>query len=589
MSNIDERVSKLRALMAAKNLDAWIVNGTDPHQSEYVAPRFRTREWISGFSGSAGTVVVTADEALLWVDSRYFIQAEEQIQGTCFTMMKLDMPAVPDPYSYLLENLKKDAKVGIDAATLTVSAKKSLQERFEGRLALVGSADLLDSLWENRPPVPSSKTVLLSNDIAGYSALQKLTMIRLAMVGEGCTHTLVSSLDDIAWITNLRASDVSYSPVFLSYMLIGKEEAWLFTDPSRFDKALANTIASDITVFPYETAEQKIRELLGTDATVYYNPEKTNLLLFSSLEKAKLVSGREFSTDLKACKNETELEGMRRAHLIDGVALVNFLSKLDVQHGSYTEIEISDLLREQRMRNADCIGESFAPISGWAPHGAMCHYSATPASNAQVQGNGLLVLDTGGMYRYGLTDVTRTILFGEATEEQKRDYTLVLKGNLALASQRFPEGTCGYQLDILARQYLWQQGMSYFHGTGHGLGFRLNVHEGPHSISGKPIAVPLKKGMVISDEPGLYKEGRHGIRIENIVCVRNDIKTEFGQFLGFEVLTICPFERTLIEKDLLTAQEIAMVDSYHRWVYEELKDLVDRDALAYLEQATRSL
>lgn len=589
MSNIDERVMRLRALMAENSLDAWVINGTDPHQSEYVCPRYRTREWISGFSGSAGTVVVTRDEALLWVDSRYFIQAEEQIQGTCFTMMKLDMPGVPDPYSYLLENLEIGSRVGIDAATLTVSTKKNLEDTFSGKLGLVDSEDLLDTIWTDRPAVPSSKVVSLPNDIAGFSAVQKLAMVRLAMVQKGCTHTLISSLDDIAWLTNLRGSDVSYSPVFLSYLLVGKEDAWLFTDPNRFEGELGKEIASDITVLPYETAQAAIKEILGTESKVYYNPEKTNLLVFSSLATAKLVSGREFTTDLKACKNETELEGMRRAHLLDGVALVNFLARLKVKDGNYTEIEISDLLKEQRMRNPDCLGESFAPISGWASHGAMCHYSATVQSNAKVQGSGLLVLDTGGMYRFGLTDVTRTILFGEATEEQRRDYTLVLKGNLALASQRFPEGTCGYQLDSLARQYLWQQGMSYFHGTGHGLGFMLNVHEGPHSISGKPIAVPLKKGMVVSDEPGLYKEGRHGIRIENIVAVRNDIRTEFGQFLGFEVLTICPFERTLIDKDLLTAQEIAMVDNYHHWVYEELKDLVDSDALGYLQEATRSL
>ncbi|MDD4647932.1 MAG: M24B family metallopeptidase, partial [Sphaerochaeta sp.] len=320
-----------------------------------------------------------------------------------------------------------------------------------------------------------------------------------------------------------------------------------------------------------------------------FNPEKINLLVAETFGDCETITGLDFSTDLKACKNDTEMEGMRKAHLLDGVALVNFLAQLDTKHGRYTEIAIADLLKEQRLRNPDCIGESFSPISGWAEHGAMCHYSATEESNSVVEGSGLLVLDTGGMYTFGTTDVTRTILFGEPTEEQIRDYTLVLKGNLAIASARFPEGTCGYQLDVLARQFLWQQGLSYFHGTGHGIGFRLNVHEGPHSISPKPLSVPLKKGMVVSDEPGLYKEGRHGIRIENIVAVREDVKTEFGQFLSFEVLTICPFERRLIDKNLLSAQEIAMVDAYHRWVYEELKHLVDPPAMEYLKGATKPL
>ncbi|MDY0304621.1 MAG: M24B family metallopeptidase, partial [Sphaerochaeta sp.] len=300
-------------------------------------------------------------------------------------------------------------------------------------------------------------------------------------------------------------------------------------------------------------------------------------------------NGRDFTTDLKASKNETELEGMRRAHLLDGVALVNFLSSLDRVGGTYTEIEIAAMLARERERSSEYLGPSFGPISGWAEHGALPHYSATEESNATVTGDGLLVLDTGGHYQSGMTDVTRTILFGEATEQQRRDYTLVLKGNLALAGCRFPEGTNGYQLDVLARQFLWQEGLAFHHGTGHGIGFRLNVHEGPQSISPRPLAVPLKKGMIISDEPGLYRQGSHGIRIENIVAVQEDVKSEFGQFLSFEVLTICPFERTLIVKELLTETEVAMVDAYHRWVREELKDLVDERALPYLEAATSPL
>ncbi|MGH0052870.1 MAG: aminopeptidase P family protein [Sphaerochaetaceae bacterium] len=589
MSVIDERIEGLRSLLLKNHLDGWIINGTDPHQSEYVCDHWKSRAWISGFTGSAGTVLITQKDALLWVDSRYFIQAQQQIEGTGFRMMKIDTPSFPDLVTYMREHLQKGSRIGIDKATLTVKGEQSLKESFKGSLVLVPFVDLLEGLWIDRPEIPAKPVTSLPNEIAGFSRSQKLAMVRYAMVQHGADYTILSSLDDIAWITNLRGDDVSYNPVFLSYLLIGKQEAWLFTNPERFPDMLAQEVAQDFTIQPYPAVVSFLKQCFKEGDVVYYNPEKTNLLLFETFKELASITGLDITTDLKACKNDTEMEGMRRAHLLDGVALVNFLSRLDTKKGGYTEITISDLLKEQRMRNPDCIGESFAPISGWADHGAMCHYSATKESNAKVEGSGLLVLDTGGMYTFGMTDVTRTILFGEPTDEQIRDYTLVLKGNLAIASARFPEGTSGYQLDVLARQYLWQQGMSFFHGTGHGIGFRLNVHEGPQVISPKPLSVPLRKGMIVSDEPGIYKEGRHGIRIENVVAVREDIKTEFGQFLSFEVLTICPFERRLIDKNLLSAQEIAMVDAYHHWVHEELKQLVDESALEYLEEATNPL
>jgi Xaa-Pro aminopeptidase len=590
MQTIDERVQALRLVMERDGLDCYLVNGTDPHLSEYVCPRWRTRAWISGFTGSAGTVVVTADKALLWVDSRYFIQGAQQIEGSCFSLMKLDTPDVPDPVSWIATSLGEQAKVGIDASTLSLSAKERMEASFSDRsIVLVPGPDLLDEIWTDRPPVPETSLLQLQDSVAGYSRLQKLTMVRLAMVRKQCTFTLVSSLDDIAWITNLRGNDVAFNPVFLSYLLVGTDKAWLFTSRSRFSDELLASVGEDLEIVPYEEAAKTIAEVIGETDTVYCNPDRTNMKMVNALGKASLVTGRDFSTDLKACKNETELEGMRRSHLLDGVALANFLASLDTRRPHYDEIELSDMLARQRIRNAGCLGESFGPISGYGAHGAMCHYSATPESSAKIDGNGLLVLDTGGMYEFGMTDITRTILFGTATDEQRRDYTLVLKGHLALAAAKFPQGTCGYQLDILARQYLWQDGMTYYHGTGHGVGFRLNVHEGPHVINAKPVDVPLKPGMIVSDEPGLYKEGRHGIRIENLLAVREDRETEFGRFYGFEVLTLCPFERKLIDTDLLTAPEIEMVDRYHRWVYEELKDLVDKETLPYLEEATSPL
>ena len=591
MSSIEKRITALRAILSREGLDAWYINGTDPHQSEYVSPRWKSREWISAFTGSAGTVLVTKDKAMLWVDSRYFIQGSQQIEKSSFVLMKMDTEGFKDPQTWMAEELPQGSKVGIDGSTLTVSGKAEMEAAFrQNSIELVTSPDYLSEIWVDRPSIPSTPVVDLPNEIAGFSRIQKLTMTRIAMVQKGCTHTLVSSLDDIAWLTNLRTSDVSvHSPVFLSVLLVSTAKAWLFTDPKRFNKKIKEAMAEDFEILPYEDATSVIESLLTEEDTLYYDPKKLNVNLYEATLKAKHVKGRDFTTDLKASKNETELEGMRRSHLLDGVAMVNFLARLNTDGGSYTEIEVSDLLKEQRERNKACIGESFSPISGWAEHGAMCHYSATEESSSRIEGDGLLVLDTGGMYEFGLTDITRTILFGKATEEQKRDYTLVLKGNLALASARFPEGTCGYQLDILARQFLWEHGMTYFHGTGHGLGFRLNVHEGPAVINTRAIDVPLKKGMILSDEPGIYKEGRHGIRIENIVAVREDVKTEFGQFYSFEVLTLCPFERKLLSKDLLTERELSLVNNYHRWVYEELKDLVDDEARPYLKQATLPL
>ncbi len=397
-------------------------------------------------------------------------------------------------------------------------------------------------------------------------------------------------MDDIAWLTNLRGNDVAYNPVFMSYMLIGLEQAFLFTNPNRFSPELLAEAKADMQVLPYDAVFETISKTVGASDHVFFNPDKTNMQLFSALPAGvRAVEGRDYTTDMKAAKNPVELEGMRRAHLLDGVALVNFLAHAHDAGMVYDEVTFAQELARQRSRSKEYLGPSFGPIAGFGEHGAMCHYSATKESAFPIEGDGLVVLDTGGQYETGMTDVTRTILFGTATEEQKRDYTLVLKGNLALASQRFPVGTCGYQLDALARQFLWQAGLSFSHGTGHGIGFRLNVHEGPHRIGPNPLAVPLVPGMVVSDEPGLYKEGRHGIRIENVIAVVEDIKTEFGQFLSFETLTLCPFDRDLIDKQLLTDSEISMIDSYHAWVLSELGPMVDKDALAWLQAATLPL
>lgn len=583
---INEKVEELRKLMKKNGLSAWIINGTDPHESEYVSDRWQSRKWISGFTGSAGIVVITMTKALIWVDSRYFVQCASQIKGTCFEMQKLNGPEATSYEDYLRDNLSKKDKVGISAETLMVGQER--QYKAKG-INIVSCDDLLDQIWTDRPKMCDYKVVKMDEIHCGETSLSKIERIRKALSEGGATHTLISSLDDIAWILNLRGSDIEDTPVFMAHLLIGPKKVQLFTPISRFKDIDLKKECYE--VLPYDDIAKTLGEI--KKATLRLNPDRINMKLFNAINKdsVKIQEGMEYSTDFKACKNEAELDGMRIAHVLDGVALVNFLATVKSKKYEFTELSIAQCLSDERSMEQDYLGPSFTTIAGFKEHGAVVHYSATKKTDKKIEGDGLLVLDSGGQYSCGTTDVTRTLLFGKATKEQKRDYTLVLKGHLALASCVFPKGTNGHQLDVLAHQFLWHKGMDYFHGTGHGVGCRLSVHEGPQRISSAVSAskVELKPGMVISDEPGVYKEGKHGIRIENLVAVVEDKKTEFGQFYTFEVLTCCPYERSLIDKTLLTEDEKAMVDAYHSWVYRCLSPLVNKEAQKYLKDATRPL
>lgn len=589
MKNIDARIAALQEILKKNGLDAWIVNGTDPHQSEYVCPRWRTREWISGFTGSAGTVVVTRDKALLWVDSRYFIQGAEQIKGSSFQLMKLDTAGVLDPVAWIADTFGKGAVAGISADTLMVGAGRKMEDEFSRKgIVLRPTPDFLSDIWTDRPAVPETPLVDVPLTLTGESRGEKLSRVRTFMKEKGAGYFILSSLDDIAWLFNMRGGDVAYNPVFLSYAVVSQDKAWLFTSLRRFTSELLADISRVAQVLPYDAAAKTISQEIKAGSTVYFNPDKTNMLLYQALpEGTEVLEGREPTTDYKAAKNAVELEGMRKAHVYDGVALVNFLSSLDAEKNQYDEYTLSEMLAAQRRRNPGSLGDSFGPIAGFGPHGALPHYSAAPTGSSPVKGNGIMVLDTGGMYEYGMTDVTRTVLFGTPTAEEVQDYTLVLKGHLALSRAKFPAGTCGYQLDILARQFLWNHGLTFYHGTGHGVGHRLNVHEGPQNISGKPVAVALVPGMITSNEPGIYREGKHGIRIENLIATCEVETTDFGTFLGFETLTLCPYELKLIDRSLLTAEEIKQINAYHAEVYEKLKDLVDNPK--WLAEATQAL
>ena len=586
--DIERRLTSLRKELRERSIDAYLVTGTDPHQSEYVAPRWRTRAFISGFTGSAGTVVVTQDKAVLWVDSRYFIQAAREIEGTEYEMMKLETDGTPDPYQWL-ESLPSGSKVGVDASSVSIALFSSLSERLRASgIMLEATEDLLAPIWDDRPAVPVTECVEMAAEYAGKSAAEKVADVRKALREKGLRWTFIASIDDIAWLTNLRADDIPCNPVFVSYAFISLSKAVLFVDRKRFqDKMVLQHTKAVFEIRPYEDAVADLKAL--AKGAGYYSPDKVSEVFHKALSGKKNITGRDLTTDMKTQKNEAELRGMRLAHIYDAAAYVSFLARLD-RNGRYDEIAVSSRLEEERKRIPGYLGPSFNPISGYREHGAMCHYSATKESSSDVNGHGLLVLDTGSQFEFGTTDITRTLLFGEeASEEEKRDYTLVLKGHLALSRQRFIKGTRGVQLDVLAKQFLWQYGESFYHGTGHGVGCRLNVHEGPLRISSALIDVPLLPGMVTSDEPGLYKEGRYGIRIENLLAVKEDMKTEFGDFYSFEVLTLVPYEKKLIDMSLITAEERKQIDDYHKRIFEELHELVEPDVLRWLSDATSPL
>ncbi len=586
---INERVEEIRRIMEKDGVDAWYITGTDPHQSEYVSARWRTREFISGFSGSAGTVVITRDKALLWVDSRYYIQGADQIQGTQYVLMKDGMEGVDKPLDWLKNNMKAGECVGVDGSTISIEDFRNMEKTLrEKKVRLAATGDYFDSVWKDRPALPFSRCVSMADEYAGFTRAAKINFVRLKMRQRGVEWTFISSIDDIAWLTNLRGDDIPCNPVFISYAFISFDKAVLFVDKKRFDKDLLKKVEEDFEIRPYSDAQKDVASLTSRGKGLY-SAKKVCYSFAQSLVKKRNTEDTDITTILKARKNPVEMEGMRRAHFLDGVAFANFMASIDPL-GSYTELEIAHRFEEERKKMEGYLGPSFEPISAFAEHGAVVHYSPSPESDKKIEGQGLLVLDTGSQFEFGTTDLTRTLLFGsEATEAQKKDYTLVLKGHLALARAIFPKGTVGTQLDVLAKQFLWCSCETYMHGTGHGVGCRLNVHEGPMNISPRLLNVPLEPGMVVSDEPGVYKAGRWGIRIENLIACQSFEKSEFGEFYNFEVLSMVPYEKKLIDVRYLNDVEIAQIDAYHQWIKDQLIDYVFEETKPWLEEATSPL
>ncbi len=588
--SIDKRIASLQSYLKENNLDALYISGTDVHLGEYVPERYRSREWITGFTGSAGTVIVTREGCHLWVDSRYYIQGELQIKGTGVILHLQGMAGVADPFDWV--RTQNISTLAVDGTTISVDDFRSLKQKIEeSTTSLSVISDVLDSLWEQRPQRPFSLVREIPVETAGRSRKDKIALLRARLKKEGCEAMVITTLDDIAWVTNLRGRDLPYTPVFYSYLIITLNDALLCTDTDRFSEELAASVQEDIAIASYEDIEKKIAELCDISSSVLVATSQTTLSLFHVIQAHAHVKEQktQISTSEKAKKDPVEIEGFRRAHYLDGIALVKLLASMDTQEEKYDEISIARRLEELREESDEYLFPSFSPIAGFGPHGAMEHYSAREGSCSSLEGNSLLVLDTGGQYLSGTTDVTRTLLFGQPSEQMKRDYTLVLKGNLALSKARFPKGTYGYQLDVLARQFLWNRGSTYRHGTGHGVGFSLGVHEGPVRISPAAIEVPLEQGNVISNEPGLYRRDAYGIRLENLVTVFEEGTTEFDTFYTFEVLTLCPFERRLIDTSLMSDEEIQLLDAYHQWVYDELSRSLEKEEEQWLRKATLPL
>ena len=586
-------IVRLREWMGRHGLDAFIVPTADPHMSEYTADHWQSRKWLTGFTGSAGTAVVTATEAGLWTDSRYFIQAEEQLRGSGCKLYRLKIEGTPSVGEYLRDSLGEGSTVGFDGRLFAEAEIEGLKS-FLGtkHISMMSTPDPMDDIWTDRPEMPAGRAYVLDTRYAGLSAADKIGLIRKAIRSDEGTGIWVSALDEIAWTLNLRGSDVRCNPVVISHLYIGGDRAVLFVDPRKMDGEVSAHLASaGVDVKPYGEAEAFLRQELD-GVPVIMDRMKTSYAIYNARMDNSVKAADNPIPMLKAVKNEVETSGLRNAMTRDGVALVKFLMWLEESMEArmpVTETGIADKLRELRSEQPLYIGESFDTIAGYGAHGAIVHYEATAETDVPLQPRGFVLIDSGAQYLDGTTDITRTIALGTLTDEERTDYTLVLKGNIGLAMAVFPEGTRGDQLDVLARMPLWKRQMNYLHGTGHGVGSFLNVHEGPQSIRMEHNPVALAAGMVTSDEPGIYKDGSHGIRTENLLLTVPAGNGMFGRYLRFETVTLCPIGTAPIRKELLDDDETDWLNRYHRTVYDRLSPHLDDAGRRWLAEATRAI
>ena len=594
--SIPDRIAALRRAMRRRKLDAYIVPSADPHLSEYLPPRWQGRRWLSGFTGSAGTLVVTRDFAGLWTDSRYWVQAESQLAGTGIELVKAGAPGQPGHADWLAARLKAGARVGVDGNVLGLAAFRSLSSAFAGKdISLDILADLLDEVWTDRPGLPDAPIYEHLPPYATEPRAARLARVREAMRGHGADLHLVSTLDDLAWIFNLRGADVEYNPVFLGHALIGLDHATLFVGQGKVSAELRAALAADgVDVAPYEQAAEALGSL-QRDQVLLIDPARVTCGVFRQMDpEVPRIETINPSTLLKSRKSDAELANVREAMAQDGAALCEFFAWFEGALGRerITELTVDERITAARARRPGYVCPSFSTIAGFNANGAMPHYSATPQSHAVIEGDGLLLIDSGGQYLGGTTDITRVVAVGTPSADQKVDFTLVLKGMIALSRAVFPRGTPSPMLDAIARAPIWAGGAEYGHGTGHGVGYFLNVHEGPQVISYRAAPGPhtaMEPGMITSIEPGIYRPGRWGVRIENLVAARPYLSGELGEFLCFETLTLCPIDTRCIDASLLREDEIAWLDDYHAMVRERVGPLVEGAARDWLLARTAPL
>lgn len=593
-TNIPERIAALREAMKEKNIDAYIIPSSDPHLSEYPADRWKSREWISGFDGSAGTVVVTADKAGLWTDSRYFLQAGIQLEGSGIELYKMALPETPTIQEFLLHELESGQTVGTDGQTYSVAETAILEKALRRKeIKLETSCDLIDLVWKDRPATPGNPLFEMPVELSGKSVREKLDELNNRLRKEGADCLILAALDEVAWTFNIRGTDVAYNPVVISYAFVSEDESVLFIDPKKITAESAENLKKEGVILADYTMIQKYLSRLPENSRVFIDPAKTNISLYNALPKGcTIIEGITPANHLKSIKNETEIKGFRNAVIKDGIALTRFyiwLEKKLAAEEKVTELSASAMLTALRAEQPQYIMDSFETICGYAAHGAIVHYAATPETDVEIKADSMLLMDSGAQYLDGTTDITRTIALGEPTEQMKKDFTRVLKGTIGIAKCKFPAGAKGVQLDILARKALWDAGINYLHGTGHGIGHCLNVHEGPQSIRMEANPVPLKPGMVISDEPAMYRTGEYGIRTENMVLVREDSETEYGKFYGFDTLTLCYIDTKLIVVPMLSVREHAWINKYHQMVYDLLSPHLNEDEKAWLKEKTAEI
>lgn len=588
--NINKRLEELRSLMKDRKIDAYIVASSDPHQSEYLADYYKTREFISGFTGSAGTAVITLKEAKLWTDSRYFLQAQKELSTSEFELMKMGVEGYPTILEYLDENIAEFGKIGFDGKCYSVTGYKDLSENMGARV-LVSDLDYISQIWTDRPELPKDKAWIHDEKYCGLSLKDKLGIIREKMSDNACNYTFIGAPEDICYLLNIRGNDVDFNPVILSYMLVSLDKAYLCIDEDKIDGSVRAYLEENgVTIYSYNHIYTLLKNIPGKNR-IYLDPARTNVAVYDAINaNVKISQGTNLTTYMKSIKTDTEIENIKKAYILDGVSLVKFFNWLEVgaKTGSLNELVASNKLHDLRAENESFIEDSFETIAGYKENAAIVHYAPSKTGSKTIRDEGLILVDSGGHYKEGTTDITRTIALGSLRENEKIDYTLVLKSFLSLFLAKFKNRTKGSRLDMIAKYPLWKAGKDFFHGTGHGVGFVLTVHEGPQAISERN-EVEFVENMTTSIEPGLYIENSHGIRIENEAYVKKAFDNEFGHFLEFETLTYVPLDTRPIKSEMLSTEEIDWVNAYNRKCYELLSPYLEGHDLDYLKESCKEI